>query len=197
MGRLQDSVKGFFTYAFAGLLFVFVSGLVLLGLAMAFQVEADGASGTLGLATITELVNSIVNLEPIGIIIGLIFFIVLGALIWIFGIIGVKIRKMVGLKEDEKASFDKRPAILGFFLVGIVAVIIFAGLSAIVSGVTDDTVDITNAMTLFDAIAQGNPMTFLGALVGLALIGFLVVKIAKVEKTTSDKLPDKLSFGES
>ena len=196
MGRLVDSTKGFFTYAFAGLLFVFVSGLVLIGLGMMFGVDAEGS--TLGLATITELVSAIVNLEPIGIIIGLIFFLLLGALIWIFGIVGVMIRKMVGLKEDEKASFDKRPALLGFFIVGIIAVVIFAGLSAIVAGVTDDTIDITNAMTLFDAIAQGNPLTFLGALIGLSLIGFLVVKIAKIEKTTSDNVvPEQAKFGES
>ena len=183
----------FFGFAFAGIAFVVVAGIVLTMLSMAFGI------GTTGLATITELTSAFVNLEPLGIIIGLVAFLVLGFLIWIFGIVGIKIRRAIGVKQDETVKFSKRPAILAFFVAGVVAVIIFAGLSAILNGITQDpTLDLTDIMTLFDAITTGDVLLFLGALVGLAVIGFLVIKIAEIEKpVVSDNLPNPLQAGSS
>lgn len=188
---LMMRVKSFFGYTIAGIAFVVVSGLIFTMLSMAFGIGASG------IATVTDLATAFVNLEPLGIGIGFISFFILGALVWVFGIIGVKIRRALGAKDVE-ISFDKRPALLGFFLAGIVAVIIFAGLSAILNGITQDpTLDLTDIMTLFDAILAGDPLLFLGALVGLSVIGFLVIKIAKIEKSKlSDPLPEKAKFGE-
>lgn len=190
--KLRMRVMSFFGFAFAGIAFVIVAGIVLTMLSMAFGI------GTTGLATITELTSAFVNLEPLGIIIGLIAFLVLGFLIWIFGIVGVKIRRAIGVKQDEKVKFSKRPAILAFFLAGVIAVIIFAGLSAILNGITQDpTLDLTDVMTLFDAIVTGNPLLFVGALIGLAIIGFLVIKIAEVERPLGESLPDSVQAGQN
>lgn len=191
--KLRMRIMSFFGFAFAGIAFVVVAGIVLTMLSMAFGI------GTTGLATITELTSAFVNLEPLGIIIGLVAFLVLGFLIWIFGIVGIKIRRAIGVKQDETVKFSKRPAILAFFVAGVVAVIIFAGLSAILNGITQDpTLDLTDIMTLFDAITTGDVLLFLGALVGLAVIGFLVIKIAEIEKpVVSDNLPNPLQAGSS
>jgi hypothetical protein len=192
--RLVGRAKSFFGYAFAGIAFVFVSGLILTLLAMAFDVSGEG-----GLASITALTSAFVNLEPLGIIIGFIAFLILGFLIWIFGIIGVAVRKAIGVKDQTKVSFDKRPAILAFFLAGIIAVVVFAGLSAILQGIVqDDTVDLTNIGTLFDAVEQGNPLLFVGVVAGLSVLGFLVIKIASIEKTRlTDNAPESLQAGSS
>ncbi len=192
--KLVGRTKSFFGYAFAGIAFVFVSGLILTLLAMAFNVSGEG-----GLSSITALTSAFVNLEPLGIIIGLIAFIILGFLIWVFGIIGVAIRKAMGVPDKTKVTFDKRPAILAFFVAGIIAVVVFAGLSAIFQGITqDDTVDLTNIATLFDAVEQQNPLLFIGVLIGLAILGFLVIKIASIERTKlSEPLPDSIDLGEN
>jgi len=192
--KLGMRIKSFFGYAFAGIAFVFVSGLILTMLAMAFDLSGEG-----GLASITALTTAFVNLEPLGIIIGFIAFLILGFLIWVFGIIGVTVKKAIGVKDQTKVSFDKRPAILAFFVAGIIAVVVFAGLSAILQGITqDDTVDLTNIATLFDAVAEGNPLLFIGVLVGLAILGFLVIKIASIEKTRlTDDAPERLQAGSS
>jgi len=188
--KLGMRVKSFFGYAFAGIAFVFVSGLILTMLARAFDLSGEG-----GLASITALTTAFVNLEPLGIIIGFIAFLILGFLIWVFGIIGVAIRKAIGVPDDTKVSFDKRPAIIAFFVAGVIAVVVFAGLSAILQGIVqDDTVDLTNIATLFDAVAEGNPLLFVGVLVGLAILGFLVIKIASIEKPVlTDKAPDSIT----
>lgn len=192
--KLGMRLRSFFGFAFAGIAFVFVSGLILTMLAMALDTSGEG-----GLASITELTSAFVNLEPLGIIIGLIAFIILGFLIWVFGIIGVAIRKAMGVKDDTKVSFDKRPAILAFFVAGVIAVVVFAGLSAILQGITqDDTVDLTNIGTLFDAVTEGNPLLFIGVLIGLAILGFLVIKIASIEKPRlTDDAPESLQAGSS
>ena len=185
--KLKQRTVSFFGYAGAGIAYVIVAGLVLTGLSMIAGIQSEG-----GLITITELTSAFVNLEPLGIIIGLVSFIILGALIWVFGIIGVKIRRAVGA-DDEEIKFSKRPFILAFFLAGVIAVVVFATLSAILDGITQDaTIDLTNVASLFDAVATGNPMLFIGVLVGLAIIGFLVIKIARVERKLGETfVPDK------
>lgn len=189
--RLKMATLSFFGYAGTGIAYVFVAGLILTLLALAF--ELDG-----GLASITELSTAFVELDPLGIAIGLLVFIILGVLIWVFGIIGIAVRRSIGVKQDETVKFSKRPAILAFFMAGIVAVIIFAGLQAMLVGITQDpTVDLTNIMTLLEAVIGFEPVTIVGALVGLAIIGFLVIKIAGVEKGLGEKLPDPLKFGDS
>ena len=188
--KLKQRTVSFFGYAGAGIAYVIVAGLVLTGLSMIAGIQSEG-----GLITITELTSAFVNLEPLGIIIGLVSFIILGALIWVFGIIGVKIRRALGT-DDEEIKFSKRPFILAFFLAGVIAVIVFASLSAILDGITQDTtVDLTNVASLFDAVTTGNPMLFIGVVIGLAIIGFLVIKIAKVERKLGETfVPDKAQF---
>jgi len=189
--RFKEATISFFGYAGAGIAYVIVASIILGLIATAFEFEG-------GLASIADLTNSIATLDPLGIAIGLIIFIVLGVLIWIFGIIGVMIRKAIGVKDNTKVSFDKRPAVLAFFMAGVVAVAIFAILQVMLVGLlADETFDATNIMSLLDAIVTVNPVSFLGALFGLAIIGFLVVKIASIEKGLGDKLPDPLKFGES
>jgi len=191
----------FFGFAGAGILFVIASAIVLSILAMFILVVDPSAVQETGLTSVAQLAKAFVNLQPIGIAFGLIGFIVIGFLVWVFGIVGVKLRRAIGVKQDEKVSFGKRPAILAFFIAGVVAVIIFAGLGAILNELTEEMVDLTSVNTLFDAVATGNPLLFLLALVGLAVVGFIVIKIAEIEKTTGEKvLPKKpvdFRFGES
>jgi uncharacterized membrane protein len=190
--NLMMRLRSFFGFAIAGIAFVFVSGLFLTMLAMALQTETSEG----GLTSITNLTSAFVNLEPLGIIIGLIAFVVLGFLVWVFGIIGVAIRKAIGVDENRpNLTFGKRPALLGFFLAGVITVVIFAGLSAVLNGITQDpTLDLTNIMTLFDAVVTFNPLLIVGALIGLAIIGFLIIKIAEIEKPIlTDKAPDSIT----
>ena len=123
--QIMMRLRSFFGYALAGIAFVFVSGLFLTMLAMALQTEGQG-----GLASITNLTSAFVNLEPIGIIIGLFAFLVLGVLIWVFGIIGVAIRNFLGVKDKKpKLRFGNRPAILAFFVAGVIAAVSYTHLT--------------------------------------------------------------------
>ena len=188
--KLRMRAMSFFGFAGAGLLFVIALSVVLLVLGMIVPV-VDPETGQVGILSITQLAQSFVMLEPIGIFFGIFLFIVIGFLVWVFGIIGVQLRRAIGVKQDEKVSFGKRPAILAFFIAGVITVIIFAGLGAILNGLTEEMVDLTSINTLFDAIATGNPLLFVGVIVGLAIVGFLVIKIAEIEKTTGEKVLPK------
>ncbi len=195
--KLRMRVMSFFGFAGAGILFVVALSVVLAMLSM-FVPITDPETGEVGIFSITQLAQSFVNLEPIGIIFGIFLFLIIGFLVWVFGIIGVKLRRAIGVKQDEKVSFGKRPAILAFFIAGVITVIVFAGLGAILNGLTEEMVDLTDINTLFDAIATGNPLLFLGAIIGLAIVGFLVIKIAEIEKTTGETvLPKGFRVGES
>lgn len=188
--EIRMRVVSFFGFAGAGILFVVALSVILAVLSM-FVPITDPETGEVGIFSITQLAQSFVMLEPIGIIFGIFLFIIIGFLVWIFGIIGVKLRIAIGVKQDEKVSFGKRPAILAFFIAGVITVVIFAGLGAILNGLTEEMIDLTDINTLFDAVATGNPLLFLGAIIGLALVGFLVIKIAEIEKTTGEKVLPK------
>jgi len=188
--KLRMRAMSFIGFAGAGLLFVIALSVVLLVLGMIVPV-VDPETGQVGILSITQLAQSFVMLEPIGIFFGIFLFIVIGFLVWVFGIIGVQLRRAIGVKQDEKVSFGKRPAILAFFIAGVITVIIFAGLGAILNGLTEEMVDLTSINTLFDAVATGNPILFVGVIVGLAIVGFLVIKIAEIEKTTGEKVLPK------
>lgn len=198
--KLRMRVVSFFGYAGAGILFVIALSLVLGISAMFVQIIDPTATQEASIVSITTLAQSFVNLEPAGIIFGIFLFLIIGFIVWVFGVIGVMIRKAIGLKDDEKVSFGKRPAILAFFIAGIITVIIFAGLGAILNGLTEEMVDLTSINTLFDAVATGDPLLFVAVIIGLAIVGFLVINIAKIEKPTGEKILGKgspLSFGES
>ena len=194
---IRMRVMSFFGFAGAGILFVVALSIVLAMLGALVPI-VDPESGQVGIFSITQLAQSFVMLEPIGIVFGILLFLIIGFLVWVFGIIGVKLRRAIGVKQDEKVSFGKRPAILAFFIAGVITVIIFAGLGAILNGLTEEMIDLTDINTLFDAVATGDPLLFLGAIIGLALVGFLVIKIAEIEKTTGEKvLPKDFRVGES
>lgn len=187
-------VRSFFGYAGAGILFVIATGIILGMTAVAIEFADPNFAQETGLLSITQLATSIAMLQPIGIIAGILLFFVIGFLVWVFGIIGVKLRKAMGIKQDEKVTFSKRPAILAFFIAGIITVIIFAGLSAILDGLTEERFDLLDINTLFDAILVGNPILFVFALIGLAILGFLVIKIAEIEKPFGEKVLPKGSL---
>ena len=196
--KLRMRVMSFFGFAGAGILFVIASAVVLGVLAMIVLLVDPSATQETGLVSIGQLTQAFVQLKPIGIAFGVIGFLVIGFLVWVFGIVGVKLRRAIGVDQDEKVSFGKRPAILAFFIAGVITVIIFAGLGAILNELTEEMVDLTSIETLFDAVATGNPLLFLGAIVGLAIVGFLVIRIAEIEKTTGEKiLPKGAQFGSS
>lgn len=196
--KLRMRAMSFFGFAGAGILFVITLSIVLGILAMFVQIVDPTVTQEEGILSITQLAESFVMLEPVGIIFGIFLFLIIGFLVWIFGIIGVKLRRAIGVKQDEKVSFGKRPAILAFFIAGVITVVIFAGLGAILNGLTEEMIDLTDINTLFDAVATGNPLLFLGAIIGLALVGFLVIKIAEIEKTTGEAvLPKGFRVGES
>jgi hypothetical protein len=189
----KQKAVSFIGYTLSGILFVGVSGVVLGIFASALRFQ-DGQSA-FALTTITQMTTAFVNLEPLGIIIGLGSFFLLGLLIWLFGILGVEIRKKLGTKDGE-IKFDKRPFILAFVIAGVITVVVFAGLQAILVGITNDpTVDLTSVTTLYDAIATGNPLLFTGAFIGLTIIGFLVIAIAKVERKVGEEvLPKEIQY---
>ena len=196
--HVRMRVVSFFGYAGAGILFVIALSVVLAILAMFVQIVDPSATQEGTIFSITQLAESFVMLQPAGIIFGIFLFLIIGFVVWIFGIVGVKLRRAIGVKQDEKVSFAKRPAILAFFIAGIITVIIFAGLGAILNGLTEEMIDLTSINTLFDAVATGDPLLFLGVIIGLAIVGFLVIKIAEIEKTTGEAvLPKDFRVGES
>ena len=63
----------------------------------------------------------------------------------------------------------------------------------IVLGISPDA-NLTDVNTLLNAITQFNPMLLLGAIVGLAVVGFLIIKIGRYAIKFNEKVPKKAQY---
>lgn len=178
----QSTGKSLIGYLGTGIAYVFVAGLVLGAIAGAINIDPNGGLMAFG--------QSFANFDILGIIFGVISFIVLGFLVWVFAIIGIKIRKAVGNKETE-ISFSKRPFVMALFATGVVTAVIFYGFNQLLAGISPDA-NLADVNTLLGAITTFNPMLLVGAILGLSIVGYLIIKIGRAIPRIGDALPDKL-----
>lgn len=183
MGNFQamQKAKSFFGYAGAGIAYAVVAGIILGIIGNSLQIDVTGDWTIFGTA--------IAQQNIVGIVVGLITWGILGGLTIVFGIIGVKIRRMVGSKENE-IHFAKRPAVLAIIAVGFVTAGIFTLLNQLLGSAFPDA-DVTDPMTLLSAVAEVNVGFIVASLVGLAIVGYLIIRIAKATPIISDNLPEK------
>lgn len=176
--------KSILGYTVAGIAYVFVAGLILGFLADSVGVNTMGGLEAFG--------TSFASFDILGIILGLVSFIILGLLVWIFAIVGIKIRKAMGNKETE-LNFKNRPFILALFITGIVTAVVFYGANQVLAGISPNA-DLTNVNTLLNAIVEFNPMLLVGAIAGLAVVGYLIIKIGRYAINFNSKIPKHVQY---
>ena len=180
--NVTSRAKSVLGYTGAGIAYVFVAGLIL-----GLIANSVGIDTMIGLQAFGQ---SFANFDVLGIVLGIISFLILGFLVWVFAIVGIKIRRALGSKEQE-ISFSKRPFILALFLTGIVTAVVFYGLNEILAGLSPDA-NLTDVSTLLSAITTFNPMLLIGTILGLAVVGYLVIKIGRYIPKIGDYVPDPL-----
>lgn len=80
---------------------------------------------------------------------------------------------------------------MALFATGVVTAVIFYGLNQLLAGLSPDA-NLADVNTLLGAITTFNPMLLIGAILGLAVVGFLIIKIGRAIPKIGGNLPSKL-----
>lgn len=127
--------------------------------------------------------------NPFGIILGVISFMILGALVWVFAWIGVEIRNHIEGKKDVKLGH--RPYLMTLAVVGIITTVVFYALGQVLSGISPN-VDLSNVNTLLSAIMTFNPLFIVMSFFAISTIGYLVARLAKGIPVIDREVPKEL-----
>jgi len=173
----MSKTKSFFGYALGGILFFLIAGGI-----TGLYANMVGISTTNGIA---EFTNQIVTFQFTGILLSLGLFLILGALAMVFAIVTVRLRKMIFHDDNSNIKFVKKRFLLPLIGVGLATFILLSVISQIGSGLNPD-IDLTNPVTLLDALVQFNLGAVVGSLILFALTGFGIVWVAKREPAIED-----------
>lgn len=166
---MQQKAKSFAGYFLVGLLYIASASILFTILGNALGVSFDNDLG--------KLANAVGTLQPVPIILGIVGFIILGVLVWIFGVLSVKVRNIV-TGEHDSAKFGNKPFIVTLFATGIVTSVIFFAFSQLLTGLAQN-VNVLKIDSLFTALVAMNPAFILATIAGFAVIGYLVTKISQ------------------
>ena len=175
--ELQQRLKLLVAYAVAGLIF---SVLV----TVSTNLVADSLNLTFP-SSIGGIVSSAVSGDAVAF--GMIFVAtaITGVYIWIFGFVGAKVKtKIVG----GSATLQKRPHVLGFFLVGALGVIVF--------GIIDEAIApfgaSSDALALVDDVMNLQIIAVVIKVVSFAVIGSVAIWLGTKFHVVESILPEKV-----
>ncbi len=176
-GSVISKGKLFVGYAIAGIVF----GLIAVGI-------MNLLAGVFSISFGTDLTNVFAMLfnlaQPIGIVFALVNLLVIGALVWIFGMIGAYLKsKVVG----EKAEITKRPHLVSFIVLGVITVGIIGLFNQAIAGVSADA-SLTDINTLLGA---SGVFAIIASFFAYTVLGFIVIWLgSKGVKISEDKSPE-------
>ena len=178
----EKSGKKLVGYFITGLLFIIATSFIFGMIASNIGIQLD--------TDIQKWANSFSTLNPVGIFVGFVAFMILGALVWLFAYLGTEITNH--LEGDKtKVKLGHRPYLFTMAVTGIVTVIVLYGLGQVLSGISPN-VDLSNTNTLLSAITTLNPMFIIGSFFAISIIGYLVARLAKGIPTIDKQVPHQL-----
>jgi hypothetical protein len=174
MKGLSEKGKLLIGYSVAGITF---SVLITLSIAL--------LSGTVGLNfdnNVQGIMSAFVSGDPMAILITAITVGLFGVFIWLFGYIGAVFKSKV---SGGTVKLQKRPHIVGFFLMGIIGIGIFGVVDQILAGVgtSSDPVGL---------LAFTNPLGIVVQFIFYSVVGFTVIWLGSKFTAIEKPLPDSL-----
>lgn len=169
----------FFGYAIAGIVFA---------LATTFSINI--LTSSLGLefgSSVQGIISAMFSGNVMATIVVAITTILIGVFVWIFGYVGAMLKSKIA-GGSSKLNLKKRPHIIGFLLMGIIAVGVFGLVDELLAGVGTST-DLDSFM---GAVSSMNVMGIVLQLVAYAVLGFVVIWLGGKFQAVEGLAPDSL-----
>lgn len=136
-------------------------------------------------SNIGSIVSSAVGGDPVSFLFVFVATAITGVYIWIFGFAGAKVKTKIA---GGSAILQKRPHVLGFFLVGALGVIVF--------GIVDQAIAplgaSSDALELVDDIKNMQILQVLIRFVSFAVIGAVAIWLGTKFHSVEAVLPEQL-----
>lgn len=174
MNSLSEKGKLIIGYSIAGIAFAVLTTLSI-GL----------LNGTLGLNfsnNVQGIITALFSFDPMAMLLTALTVIIFGVFIWIFGYIGAMLKSKV---SGGNVKLQKRPHIVGFFIMGIIGVGVFGVVDEILAGVGTSTDPI--GLMSFD-----NPMGIVVQFIAYSVLGFAVIWLGSKFTAFEKPIPDSL-----
>lgn len=177
--NISSKIKLFFGYAIAGIVFA---------LATTFSINI--LTSSLGLefgSSVQGIISAMFSGNVMATIVVAITTILIGVFVWIFGYVGAMLKSKIA-GGSSKLNLKKRPHIIGFLLMGIIAVGVFGLVDELLAGVGTST-DLDSFM---GAVSSMNVMGIVLQLVAYAVLGFVVIWLGGKFQAVQGLAPDSL-----
>lgn len=177
--NISSKIKLFFGYAIAGIVFA---------LATTFSINI--LTSSLGLefgSSVQGIISAMFSGNVMATIVVAITTILIGVFVWIFGYVGAMLKSKIA-GGSSKLNLKKRPHIIGFLLMGIIAVGVFGLVDELLAGVGTST-DLDSFM---GAVSNMNLMGIVLQLVAYAVLGFVVIWLGGKFQAVEGLAPDSL-----
>lgn len=166
-------------YAITGIVFGLLASNIMNMLAGFFSISFS--------SDLSNVFGMLFNIaEPLGIVFAIVNLLVIGALVWIFGMIGQFLKKKI---TGSSEKMTKRPHLFSFVLLGIITIGVITLFNSATSGVSPDA-SLTDINTLMGA---SGIVPMIGSIIAFSALGFIVVLlgskgVALAENHTPDQL---------
>lgn len=177
--NISSKIKLFFGYAIAGIVFA---------LATTFSINI--LTSSLGLefgSSVQGIISAMFSGNVMATIVVAITTILIGVFVWIFGYVGAMLKSKIA-GGSSKLNLKKRPHIIGFLLMGIIAVGVFGLVDELLAGVGTST----NLDSFMGAVSSMNVMGIVLQLVAYAVLGFVVIWLGGKFQAVEGLAPDSL-----
>jgi hypothetical protein len=171
-------------------------GKLILGFALAGIVfsllttlSVNVLSGSLGLefgSSVQGIVSAMFSGDIMATLLIVLTTIVFGVFIWIFGYLGAMLKSKVTGGSNIKLS--KRPHIVGFLIMGVIAVGVFGLVDELLAGAGTST-DVTS---FIGAITSFNVVGIISQLLAYAVLGYVVLFLGSKFQAVENVAPDAL-----
>lgn len=137
---------------------------------------------------------SLVFENPLLLGVSFLFFVGVGALVFIFGkYVRPQIGKMFGVKEPESdITTNKKAYLATFFLTGIITVVILSAFGSFLTGLNED-VNIVDMSTLVNALSSSSPEFWVVFVLGLIGLGMIVGFFGRHINSIREGIPDRFA----
>jgi hypothetical protein len=112
--------------------------------------------------------------------------IIFGVFVWIFGFIGAMLKQKV--TGGSNLKLQKRPHIIGFLLMGVIAVGVFGLVDELLAGAGTDT----NVENFIGSLTSFNIIGIVSQLLAYAVLGFIVLFLGSKFQAVENIAPDAL-----
>ena len=177
--NISNKIKLFLAYAIAGIVFAFATTFSINMLTSSLGLEFG--------SSVQGIISAMFSGNVMATIVVAISTILIGVFVWIFGGIGAMIKGRIA-GGSSKLNLKKRPHIIGFLLMGIIAVGVFGLVDELLAGVGTST-DLDSFM---GAVSSMNVMGIVLQLVAYAVLGFVVIWLGGKFQAVEGLAPDSL-----